>query len=1023
MGTEGVQELTTTATGSAASPGPLGTLGATLGRYRLEHVLGTGAIGVVHAAFDCDLQRRVALKVLRAVAATAEAKDRLLREARAMARLAHPNVVAVYEVGSFEGRDFIAMELVHGEPLVQWLRAARRSMDAILDAFLAAGRGLAAAHAAGIVHRDFKPHNVLRSHDGRIAVTDFGLARTAEPGASVAFETTQPYDARPPVRTATGALLGTPAYMAPEQWDGGAVTPATDQFAFCVALWEALAGERPFTGQSARDLRHLAARGPTAYAASKLPRRVRRLLCRGLDPDPRRRWPSMDALLEDLATTNRRKRRGIASAGAVAATAAFVALRSTGAPSDCTPPARAPSTIWSAWTAAEVETEMSSAHAAVFDAAHHEWLDTRRRACEVSPALRPAQLACLDRVLERFDAVRRGYQHAPSAPEDVRAQLIDPDLCNRPTVAEVPRLTVVASPSVVAAFALLARSETSHKPRDAEIGALLGDRDADPCARVIHALAYEASSSDVQRKRAVMMAARAADDECADQRLHADLLIRSLPYQLELPVIGPRGEAAIAQAAAAVHAVTQPDLTAAVAQYRAIVAHQHAAWGVALREVDEELAGYRARGMAGGQVFAVLMRNHLRLGRGTLADLEAAARDAELWRAFALGYPGPEISGSLDVRPWRPAALASHRAELVRQLDASAALARYRLGDPAARGDLVRAWHAQPDSQDPPRMVEGSVVDIAGRPVADALVATSNRLLADEGGLGLPSLDSYDDYRDLDLHTATTDAAGRFRIATSSGMIAAERSSQRSAATAATDGVRLVLRPSRTLSGRIDLGGVPYTLARVTAIPADQSAGVTSLASIAPDGSFEIAGAPVGPLRLMLSVQQGFEYDLRLTLQRVPAGPHPVRGLRFIVPSSDRNLDVIVRSTVETPLDGARVAVLEGHHEVRSVLDLMRIPVVHMRLHAATPAAATFAAQVHPGDLVSHVQQVPSGELTVCASSFQGDPLEPSSVAEGVSRFTQLAIRCATASADASVVEIAVPPQPRTGESSAAQPR
>jgi serine/threonine protein kinase len=204
-------ELARTATEAAsatAGGGARAVFDGLVGRYRLEREIGSGAMGVVHAAFDPDLERRVALKVLRVVAPGTEAKDRLLREARAMARLTHPNVVTVHEVGTAGGRDFIAMELIQGETLADWLRSARRRQVDIVAAFLAAGRGLAAAHAAGIVHRDFKPHNVLRSHDGRIVVTDFGLAREAQAGLPVQLDATLPLGGQPVPLGSQSSLTG-----------------------------------------------------------------------------------------------------------------------------------------------------------------------------------------------------------------------------------------------------------------------------------------------------------------------------------------------------------------------------------------------------------------------------------------------------------------------------------------------------------------------------------------------------------------------------------------------------------------------------------------------------------------------------------------------------------------------------------------------------------------------------------------------------------------------------------------------
>ena len=322
-----------TATLAATSPeAPAAKAIATrmLGRYRLEKELGVGGMGIVHAAFDPELERRVAIKlILRAT--TDEAKQRLLREARAMARLTHPNIVRIYEIGSEGGRDFVTMELIDGGSLADWLRSTKRSTSEVIDAFIAAGRGLAAAHEAGVIHRDFKPHNVLRSSSGQILVGDFGLATGLDTQAPIADI---PVDGFATL-TATGTWVGTPAYMAPEQWNGGAITPATDQFAFCVALWEALAGERPFRGNTVEELRSAVTAGPAKLDASKLPLRLRPVLRRGLDPDPAKRWPTMTALITALRPDRKKLYLGGAAIAGLALSASVVALALTrGGPDD-----------------------------------------------------------------------------------------------------------------------------------------------------------------------------------------------------------------------------------------------------------------------------------------------------------------------------------------------------------------------------------------------------------------------------------------------------------------------------------------------------------------------------------------------------------------------------------------------------------------------------------------------------------------------------------------------------------------
>ncbi len=303
--------------------GPSLRRGETVGRYVVVDRIGAGAMGVVHAAYDPDLDRRVALKLL--AQASTIGIDRMMREAQAAAKVVHPNVVAVHDVGAHGARMFVAMELVDGESLAAWLRREPRPWREVLAMLMQAGRGLAAAHAVGIVHRDFKPDNVLVGRDGRARVADFGLARAidrAPPDPSGAGRSTL---ASGGVElTATGALLGTPAYMAPEQHLRMPCDARADQFSFCVATWEALFGKRPFGGATLEALSVAVTEGRLEQPsdARGVPPRIRMLLQRGLAVAPADRFPTMDALLDALAVAAEPRRRG----PWIAATAAFVAL-------------------------------------------------------------------------------------------------------------------------------------------------------------------------------------------------------------------------------------------------------------------------------------------------------------------------------------------------------------------------------------------------------------------------------------------------------------------------------------------------------------------------------------------------------------------------------------------------------------------------------------------------------------------------------------------------------------------------
>jgi serine/threonine protein kinase len=254
-------------------------------------------MGSVYAAKDPELGRRVAIKLLHPH--LADMQVRLLREGQAIARLRHPNVVTIHDIGTHEGSMWIAMELVAGTTLRAWL-ATPRPWRETLDVFIAAGRGLAAAHAAGLVHRDFKPDNVLLGTDGSIVVTDFGLARTA----SLTSDESASRETAPQLVdvTQSGAFVGTPAYMSPEQFRGDVVDARSDQFSFCVALFEALYGKRPFGGSTLAAIQHAVLDEPIAPVPtdSAVPPRIHAAIIRGLSRPSGERFGSMEALLDPL---------------------------------------------------------------------------------------------------------------------------------------------------------------------------------------------------------------------------------------------------------------------------------------------------------------------------------------------------------------------------------------------------------------------------------------------------------------------------------------------------------------------------------------------------------------------------------------------------------------------------------------------------------------------------------------------------------------------------------------------------
>jgi tetratricopeptide (TPR) repeat protein/predicted Ser/Thr protein kinase len=414
--------------GAAAEP-------VKIGRFTVLKRLGAGGMGVVYAAYDNELDRKIAIKLLRGVDETGSHIARLRREAQALAKLSHPNVVHVYEIGAFRKQVFVAMEFVEGVSLREWEPApGPGAVDEILAKFIEAGHGLAAAHAAGLIHRDFKPDNALVGNDGRVRVLDFGLARgllededvpAAALNQSVDLFDSNDSHLRAPL-TRTGAILGTPAYMAPEQHLGKRADARCDQYAFCIALFEKLYGQRPF---SANNLRQLVMRvldgkiEEPSESRHPVPQWLRRVLERGIAVDPEQRWPDMNSLLAALAGPS--KRRGWLLAVAIVTLAAAIGTtwavtRDTG-PGPCEGGERELVGVWDDEIREQVHAAFLATKAPYAENAwegtmHHldayadAWVQMHREVCEASvvrqeesPELFGRKMVCLGQRLTELE--------------------------------------------------------------------------------------------------------------------------------------------------------------------------------------------------------------------------------------------------------------------------------------------------------------------------------------------------------------------------------------------------------------------------------------------------------------------------------------------------------------------------------------------------------------------------------------------------------------------------------------------
>lgn len=440
---------------------------STVGRYVILDSIGMGGMGLVCAAYDPKLSRKIALKLLRNASndeASTAGRNRLFREAQALAKLSHPNVVTVHDVDVFEGQVYIAMEFVEGTTLREWMRDEPRTWKEIRQKFILAGRGIAAAHQADIIHRDFKPSNVLISTEGDVRVADFGVAkerdrshrdpdrdfaeferrrRTVGVGGSTLDSSAEEAlidEIQSNVSmdlTVAGRMVGTPAYMAPEQHMGLRVGPHTDQYSFCVSFYEALYGQLPFQGSDRREQLTKMTEGrlpppPKEGPAHHVPSWLHKVLARGLRPHPSERWPSMEALLAALARdpAKRIRRWAIGTIGVVGV-AAGIALGVVGSEEQnpCLALASEVERHWNAERRSAIEAAFAKSdkpfaeHAAhgvtqILDRWAEDWSASKVAVCEAtqvggqSGALLDVRMYCLAQRGREFGAIVNVFAEA-----------------------------------------------------------------------------------------------------------------------------------------------------------------------------------------------------------------------------------------------------------------------------------------------------------------------------------------------------------------------------------------------------------------------------------------------------------------------------------------------------------------------------------------------------------------------------------------------------------------------------------
>jgi hypothetical protein len=992
-GTSTAAEDHTTHPARSSDHGPALELGAMVGRFVVLGLIGRGGMGTVYTAYDPELDRNVALKLLHPRARTVDrARARILAEAQAMARISHPGVVAIYEVGTSRDRVFAAMELVEGTTLRAWITEPPRSCREVLAVFLLAGEGLAAAHAAGVVHRDFKPENVLLGRDGRVKVSDFGLSSLSPAG--------------------DGAVAGTPGYLPVEALRGEAVDHRADQFAFCVALYEALHGRRPFSARTADDLAAELRRGPVFDRPTRgVPKQLNQIVRRGLALAPEERHASMRELLDALRRTASRRstRRAVAAVlvaavalGAVAALTVELA-RAPAPAADSSTCERSPeaemASAWSPALRASVSQHLAGSpdFGYVFDELDDfaaRWVRDYRSACTSPHGTKMlAKLACL---LGERDDVARLVDQLPAVPRS--------GLAKRDMSGVLPRVEACDGESPVAAPVLPAdpgkrakiralRPKLDHawlSPPEQMLPAmpgLLAEAEAlswDPIIAAAHKAFGVAADMSGTRwelardhyKKAIQLALRSHD-----YHLEADLWEKRLWSEYHA-ASEPANAADVAylieQAYAAVH--NAGDDPVLLARIRYVGAHLQWSAGHVHDDMLASLGAARALALSGRDFRMAMViaadTAHVLADRNRPGDLDAA------WDLLGDTLRTATAGGTSEIK-------------LLRDMGGFGFNAAFR-GNAFFRGDLAIA-HAWDDREGAPKPLDGAVairgrvVDVHGNAVAGATVVAWSGILegdATRAYLRVPPAQPHSGPQytgtappgyhraGFDANVVTTDASGEFTVrAVPDGGILAELGDRRSQPRPIGHGaIVLSLEPTRTIEGRIIsdddvLSGIM--------ISAHYQLGPTlAWRCTTPVGQlhdYHLGGLPAGQATLHL------DDWLRNGIRKVEAGP--VRdGAEPRWPVGP-GLDVIVRGgSGVTPW----IYVLRDHPTAKTTADLDRLvdgaadaTVMPAFWVGAGNRTAEGLRYYQPGDRHRVTPGNSPGQVTVCVA--QAEPTSPAS--------------------------------------------